>query len=73
MTLLAHSVLQQSTGHGQSGAVVGRPHGNTQDVGSNPAVTRNEKRTFGTPLQKVAQWSNRISVEDRQCKAELDL
>ena len=34
---------------GQSGAVVARPHGNTQDVGSNPAVTRNEKRTLGDP------------------------
>ena len=58
---------------GQSGAVVARPHGNTQDVGSNPAVTRKENQTLGTPLQKVAQWSNRISVEDRRCKAELDL
>ena len=25
------------------------------------------------PLQKVAQWSNSISMEDRRCKAELDL
>ena len=33
----------------RSGAVVARPHGNTQDVGLNPAVTRNEKRTLGDP------------------------
>ena len=32
---------------GQSGVVVARLHGNTQDVGSNPAVTRNKKRTLG--------------------------
>ena len=37
--------------------MVTRPHGNAQDVGSNPAAARNEKRTSGTPLQKVAQWS----------------
>ena len=60
---------------GQSGAVVARLHGNTQDVGLNPAVTdqKQKKGYWGTPQQKVAQWSNRISVEDRRCKAELDL
>ena len=42
---------------GQNGAAVKRLHGNVQDVGSNPAVTRNENQTLGTPLQKVAQWS----------------
>ena len=34
---------------GQSGAVVSRPHGNDQDVVSNPAATRHEKRTLGGP------------------------
>ena len=34
-----------------------RPHGNVHDVGSNPAATRNENQTLGTPLHKVAQWS----------------
>ena len=29
---------------GQSGAAVTRPHGNHQDVGSNPAEARNEKK-----------------------------
>ena len=33
---------------GQSGAAVTRPHGNDQDLGSNP-TTRNEKRTLGGP------------------------
>ena len=42
-------VVRYSTGLGLSGAVVARPHGNTQDVGSNPAVTRNEKQTLGDP------------------------
>ena len=42
---------------GKNGATVTRPHGNVQDVGSNPAVSRNENQTLGTPLQKVAQWS----------------
>ena len=37
------------TQRGQSGAVVARPHGNTQDVDSNPAAARNEKRTLGDP------------------------
>ena len=39
------------------GAGVTCPHGNVHDVGSNPAATRNENQTLGTPLQKVAQWS----------------
>ena len=34
---------------GQSGVAVTRPHGNHQDVGSNPAAARNEKRTLGGP------------------------
>ena len=34
---------------GQSGAAVTRPHGNHQDVGSNPATARNEKN---------AQWAD---------------
>ena len=34
-----------------------RPPRNDKDVGSNPAATRNENQTLGTPLQKVAQWS----------------
>ena len=34
---------------GQSGAVVAHPHGNTQDMGSNPAATRNEKQILGDP------------------------
>ena len=43
---------------GQNGAVVARPHGNVQDMGSNPAVTKNENQTLGgIPPQKVAQWS----------------
>ena len=41
---------------GQSGAAVTRPHGNHQDVGSNPATARNEKTDIGqTPAQKVPQ------------------
>ena len=36
--------------------MVTHPHGNVQDVGSNPAGARNENQTLGTPLQKVAQW-----------------
>ena len=58
---------------GQSGVAVTRPHGNHQDVGSNPATARNEKQALGVPLQKVAQRSNRISKKDRRCKAELEL
>ena len=37
---------------GQSGAVVTRPHGYHQDVGSNPATTRNAQ--FADPLQTPA-------------------
>ena len=34
------------------------PPPNDKDVGSNPAVTRNEKTDIGgSPPQKVAQWS----------------
>ena len=50
------------------------PLRNDKDVGSNPAATRNEKRTLGDPLHR--RWPNgldRISVEDRRCKVELDL
>ena len=36
--------------------VVTRPHGNHQDVGSNPAAARNEKTDIGqTPAKKVPQ------------------
>ena len=59
---------------GQSGVAVIRPHVNHQDVGSNPATARNENQTLGDPLHK--RWLkglDRISVEDRRCKAELDL
>ena len=59
---------------GQSGAAVTRLHGNHQDVGSNPATARNENQTLGDPLHR--RWPkglDRISVEDRRCKAELDL
>ena len=59
---------------GQIGVAVTHPHGNDQDVGSNPATTRNEKRPSGDPLHR--RWPkvlNRISVEDRRCKVELDL
>ena len=42
----------------QIGVAVTRSHGKDQDVGSNPATARNEKRTLGDPPpQKVAQWS----------------
>ena len=34
---------------GQSSAAVKRPHGNVQDVGSNPGDARNENQTLGTP------------------------
>ena len=54
--------------------MVVRPHGNHQDVGSNSAMAKTKKRDIGqTPAQKVPQKSGRISVEDRRCKAELDL
>ena len=59
---------------GQSGVAVTRSHGNYQDMGSNPGTARNEKRTLGNPLYR--RWPkglDRISVEDRRCKAELDL
>ena len=43
---------------GQSSAAVPCPHGNDQDVGSNPAAARNERQISGDPLhRKVAQWS----------------
>ena len=59
---------------GQSGVEVTRSHGKDQDVGSNPATARNEKTHIRqTPAQKVPQLCGRISVEDRRCKAELDL
>ena len=42
---------------------VTRPHGNVQDVGSNPAVARNGKWTLGDPpteggpmVQAGSQW-----------------
>ena len=51
-----------------------RPPPNDKDVGSNPAATRNGKTHIGqTPAQKVPQLCGRILVEDRRCKAELDL
>ena len=41
---------------GQSGAAVTCPHGNHEDVGSNPATARNEKTHNGqTPAPKVPQ------------------
>ena len=41
---------------GQSGTAVTSPHGNHQDVCSNPAADRNEKTDIGqTPAQKVPQ------------------
>ena len=47
---------------------------NEKYMGSNPAATRNEKTHIGqTPAQKVPQLCGRIKVEDRRCKAELDL
>ena len=58
----------------QSSVAVKCPHGKDKNLGSNPAATRNEKWTFGDSLHR--RWPNglnRISVEDRQCKAELDL
>ena len=44
----------------KSSVAVTRSHCNDKDVGSNPAATRNENGHWGGPLQKVAQWSNRI-------------
>ena len=44
---------------GQSSAAVTHPHVKVRDVSLNPAGARNQKRTLGTPLQKVAQWSGR--------------
>ena len=59
---------------GQSGVAVTRSHGKDQDVGSNPATARNQiTHIRQTPAQKVPQLCGRISVEDRRCKAELDL
>ena len=41
---------------GQSGEAVTRPHGNHQDLGSNPATARNEETHNGqTPAQNVPQ------------------
>ena len=41
---------------GQDRVVVKCPLGNDQDLGSNPAATRNENTDFGqTPAQKVPQ------------------
>ena len=55
---MSHAFALGSDFHmgGQSGAAVTRPHGNHQDVGSNPAAARNEKTDIGqTPAQKVPQ------------------
>ena len=53
-------LLRPNSG-GQSGAAVTRPHGYHQDVGSNPAVARNEKtHIWQTPAQKVPQLCGRI-------------
>ena len=41
--LIGHSDLSGQMG-GQSGAAVTHPQGNVQDVGSNPAATRNGNR-----------------------------
>ena len=50
-----YNVLVMELG-GQSGSAVTHPHGNHQDVGSNPAAARNEKTDIGqTPAQKVPQ------------------
>ena len=51
---------------GQSGTAATRPHGNHQDVGSNPSTARNENQTSQDPLHR--RWPkglDRISVEDR--------
>ena len=56
---VSYSIYKYNLG-GQSGAAVRRPHGNVHDVGSNPAATRNKNGHWEAPLQKVAQWSNRI-------------
>ena len=59
---------------GQSSTAVPHPQGNGQDMGLNPAGARNENQTLGDPPHR--RWPNgldRISVEDRRCKAELDL
>ena len=42
--------------------VYGGPHGNDQDVGSNPAAVR-------PPYRRWPNGLNRISVEDRRCKS----
>ena len=73
--MIAHAIpiIIEELG-GQSGVAVTRSHGKDQDVGSNPATARNEKTHIGqTPAQEVPQLCGRISVEDRRCKAELDL
>ena len=57
---LARNDLSDSFTCIQSGAAVTHMHGNVQDVGSNPAVTRKEKRMLGRlPVQKV---------EDHRCQ-----
>ena len=38
-----------------------------------PGVAATKMDVGRPPLQKVAQWSSRISMEDRRCRAELDL
>ena len=38
-----------------------------------PGVAATKTDIGRPPLQKVAQWFSRISMEDRRCKAELDL
>ena len=51
------------------------PLPNEKYMVTNPAATRNEKKTHigQIPAQKVPQLCGRIYVEDRRCKAKLDL
>ena len=50
------------------------PHVDTAVVGVRVPSPAEEKTHIGqTPAQKVPQLCGRISVEDRRCKAELDM
>ena len=44
----------------QSSVAVKCPHGNDKDLGSNPAATRNEKRTEGDFLHR--RWPNGLKI-----------
>ena len=49
-------------------------HVDTAVVGVRVPASAKEKRTLGRPLhRRCPNQSGRISVEDRRCKAELDL